>query len=367
MIRIKTYNFRQAFAKLLYLIMFLTILSLVLFFSIILMYFLKKEFEDSIVKNKMKDAQNVFSKSTYVNKILNDELSFFLNENKNVKNINELENLNNTNQILKEETKSDINFELKEIPKINYEIPQNFETTILENGKIEVGNTKISNYSNLELNLEELSKPLTLKVDSNTDFLIYHTHATECYTMENQEIENYRTTNSEYNMIAIGKTLESELKKREFSSLHDTILHDYPNYNGSYAHSLETVTKYIKSKNFDFVLDIHRDAISSDLTYGPICEIEGEKAAQLMFVVGTNASGLKHNEWMKNLKLALMIQNRANEMYPGLFRDINLSKSRYNQHVSNGALIIEVGTTGNTLEEAKNSMKYLANVIESFK
>ena len=61
------------------------------------------------------------------------------------------------------------------------------------------------------------------------------------------------------------------------------------------------------------------------------------------------------------------IQNRANEMYPGMFRDINLSSSRYNQHVSNGAFILEVGTTGNTIEEAKNSMKYFSNVIESFK
>ena len=86
-----------------------------------------------------------------------------------------------------------------------------------------------------------------------------------------------------------------------------------------------------------------------------------------MFVIGTNSSGLKHDEWMENLKLAIMIQNRAEEMYPGLFRELNLSKSRYNQHVSNGAMIIEVGATGNTLEEAKNSMKYLAAVLDSLK
>ena len=89
--------------------------------------------------------------------------------------------------------------------------------------------------------------------------------------------------------------------------------------------------------------------------------------AQLMFVVGTDGGGLEHPNWKQNLKVAVKIQEKANEMYPGLFRDMNLSKSRYNQHVSNGAFIIEVGTTGNTLEEAKNSMKYLANVIESFK
>lgn len=365
MIRIKTYNFRQAFEKLFYILMFWVLVILILFFTLIVAYFLKKEFEESLKRMNTEKTQTVFSKSMYINKILNDELSFFLNENNEIVNLQN--KLNDVEKLTQNSNQSMINFELKEIPKIIYEIPQKFETQILENGKVQVGNTKISNYSSLELSLEELANPISLKIDSQTDFLIYHTHATESYTIKNQEIENYRTTNSEYNMITVGKTLEKELEKREFSTLHDTILHDYPNYNGSYAHSLETVTKYMKSKNFDFVLDIHRDAISSDLTYGPICEIEGERVAQLMFVVGTNATGLKHDTWMKNLKLALMIQNRANEMYPGLFRDINLSKSRYNQHVSNGAFIIEVGTTGNTLDEAKNSMKYLANVIESFK
>ena len=365
MIRIKTYNFRQALEKTFYLLMILMILILILFFSLIVAYFLKDEFEENITKIETENIRTVFSKSMYIDKILNAELSFWSEEK--YKHDVPQSDLNNIGELIENSNQSSINFELKEIPKINYEIPKKFETKILENGKIEIGNTKISNYSKLELNLEELSKPVSMKIDAQTDFLIYHTHATESYTIENQEIENYRTTNSEYNMVAIGKELEKELKKRDFSLLHDTILHDYPNYNGSYAHSLETITKYIKSKNFDFVLDIHRDAISSDLTYGPICEINGEKAAQLMFVVGTNASGLKHDDWIKNLKIALMIQNRANEMYPGLFRDINLSKSRYNQHVSNGAFIIEVGTTGNTLDEAKNSMKYLANVIESFK
>lgn len=365
MIRIKTYNFRQAFEKLFYILMFLIFLILILFFTLIVAYFLKKEFEESLVKMNSEEAQTVFSKSMYMSKVLNNELSIFVNDNNKIMSIQS--DLNDTEELIQNLNQGIINFELREIPKIDYEIPKKFETKILENGKVEVGNTKISNYSNLELDLDALSKPISLQIDKQTDFLIYHTHATESYTIENQKIENYRTTNSEYNMVAVGKALEKELEKREFSSLHDTILHDYPNYNGSYAHSLETVTKYMKSKNFDFVLDIHRDAISSDLTYGPICEIEGESVAQLMFVIGTDASGLKHEEWMKNLKIALMIQNRANEMYPGLFRDINLSKSRYNQHVSNGAFIIEVGTTGNTLDEAKNSMKYLANIIESFR
>ena len=79
----------------------------------------------------------------------------------------------------------------------------------------------------------------------------------------------------------------------------------------------------------------------------------------MMFVVGTNGSGLEHPNWMENLKLALLIQNTAEEMYPGLFRDLNLAKYRYNQNVSEGALIIEVGATGNTLSDVKNAVKYI--------
>ena len=168
------------------------------------------------------------------------------------------------------------------------------------------------------------------------------------------------------NMVEVGKELAKQLEARGFEVTHDETLHDYPNYNGSYQASLQTVQTYAKKHNYDFILDIHRDALSSNLNYAPTIDISGEKAAQLMFVIGTDACGLKHDEWMENLKLAVMIQNRANEMYPGLFRNLNLSASRYNQHVSDGAFIVEVGATGNTLEEAKNAVSLLANVMDSF-
>lgn len=74
--------------------------------------------------------------------------------------------------------------------------------------------------------------------------------------------------------------------------------------------------------------------------------------------------GLEHANWNQNLKLAIRIQEKANQMYPGLFKPIVLRNSRYNQHVANGAAIIEVGATGNTVEQCNTSMKYLANVID---
>lgn len=168
-------------------------------------------------------------------------------------------------------------------------------------------------------------------------------------------------------LCLFGKIFANSLKEKGYEAIQDETVHDYPSYNGAYKASLATVEKRLNEKSYDFVIDIHRDAISSNYNFKPTVEINGESVAKLMFVIGTDASGLKHDEWMQNLKLAIMIQNRAEEMYPGLFRELNLSKSRYNQQVSEGAMIIEVGATGNSLEEAKNAMKYLAIVIDSLK
>lgn len=101
----------------------------------------------------------------------------------------------------------------------------------------------------------------------------------------------------------------------------------------------------------------------SDSNYAPKVKIGDEYVAQIMFVIGTNAGGLEHPNWVQNLKFAIKVQAKANELYPGLFKPINLTNSRYNQHTAKAANIIEVGATGNTLEECLASMKYLAKVL----
>ena len=97
--------------------------------------------------------------------------------------------------------------------------------------------------------------------------------------------------------------------------------------------------------------------------YGPKVKIGDEYVAQLMFVIGTGAGGLEHPNWLQNLKFAIKLQQKANELYPGLFRPILLNNYRYNQNLTTGSAIIEVGATANTLEECTASMKYLARVI----
>ena len=175
---------------------------------------------------------------------------------------------------------------------------------------------------------------------------------------------NYRTIDLNFSVARIGTELTNELKKKGFNVIHNKTYHDYPAYSGSYSRSLETIKNILQGTNIEFVLDIHRDAVGSSSKYAPSIKIGDKKVAQMMFVIGTDGGGLEHNNWQQNLKKAIKIQEKANEMYPNLFRPIIVRNSRYNQHLTTGSFLIEVGATGNTLDQAILSMKCLANIYE---
>lgn len=128
---------------------------------------------------------------------------------------------------------------------------------------------------------------------------------------------------------------------------------------------MDTVKSILnENQDIQIVIDLHRDAIGDGSSYGPTVKINGESVAQMMLVIGTDGGGLEHPNWKQNVKSAVKLQSKANEMYPGLFRPMIIRNSRYNQHVAPAAWIIEVGATGNTLDECMLSMQCLANVIE---
>lgn len=254
---------------------------------------------------------------------------------------------------------------------INTKIPENANTQVIEENNIKTTYTneyqgvQIKNSSKYNLTEEMLNSNIEL---SNTkDILIFHTHTCESYTpTENYNYTmtgNYRTTDLNYSVARVGTELQNFLEKYNFSVRHDTTYNDYPAYSGSYNRSLEVVENLLNQQSCDIVIDLHRDAVGSNSNYAPTVKIGDEYAAQLMFVIGTDGGGLEHQNWQENLKLAIKIQQKANEMYPGLFRPIILRNSRYNQHVAKGACIIEVGATGNTLEQCITSMKYLAQIF----
>lgn len=219
--------------------------------------------------------------------------------------------------------------------------------------------------SECDYNLESEITDLNAKYNKN-DILIFHTHTCESYTPTEQyqyeSTGNYRTTDLNYTVSRVGDELEKYLSNYGYNVVHDKSYHDYPAYNGSYNRSLITVKNLLnKYEGTDVVIDLHRDAIG-DNTYAPKIKIGDDYCARVMFVVGTDGGGLVHDNWRNNLKFAMKVVQKGNELYPGFFKPIIVRNSRYNHHLADAACIIEVGATGNTLEECLNSMKYLAKI-----
>ncbi len=233
----------------------------------------------------------------------------------------------------------------------------------------------IRNETDYGINIDEmLSSPLSFDMSGDgPKILIVHTHATESYSPEGASVysadKGDRSEDPAQNMIAVGNAMEEIFKKYGIDVLHDKTLHDKPSFNTSYANSLKTVNQYLaKYPSIRIVLDLHRDAFvyenGSKAKF--VTEIEGQKTAQLMLVVGTNGGGLDHPDWRENMKLALKLQNAIIDKYPNLMRGVNLRKERFNGHTTKGSMIIEVGSSGNTLAEAIRGAAYGAEEIAKF-
>lgn len=269
--------------------------------------------------------------------------------------------------INQEELTNEDKEELLEYTEVETEVQQ---TAVEEKYSSEIQNVKIKNTSDYEITEDLLNEIENNNHTYSRNVMIYHTHTCESYTQE-QGFEytasgNFRTTDLNFSVSRVGDELENNLKNLKFNVVHDKTYHDFPAYSGSYTRAYDTVENFVKeNQNYEIIFDIHRDAVGSDGSYAPTVKIGEEYAAQLMFVIGTDASGLEHPEWRQNLSFAIKVQKKANELYPGLFKPIMISNSRFNQNLGKGACIIEVGATGNTLQQAMNSMKYLSIVLDN--
>ena len=200
--------------------------------------------------------------------------------------------------------------------------------------------------------------------------LIIHSHSTEAYTQDDgliyDEIPSYRTLDESRNVIAVGKVLAARLQELGLAVIHDTGVYDYPDYNTSYYNSLQSITAWKeKYPSIQMVLDIHRDAVEDEDgdAVALLGQYQGQSLARLMLVVGTDEGGLTHPNWQENLANALKLQSVLQGQYPALCRKVDLRTERFNQHATPGSLLIEVGTNGNTLTQAKASAKLLADAI----
>ncbi len=229
----------------------------------------------------------------------------------------------------------------------------------------------INNETKYKLDVESLiNGKLPFETDTSPQVLIVHTHTTESYCPT--EKINYaftsedRTTDTNYNMVRIGREVADELKKRGIGVVHITDLYDYPEYDSSYSRSCKAIEQALEEyPGIKIVLDLHRDAITTEdgEKTKVVTNINGETTAQVMVVVGTDELGLKHDNWETNLKYAVNLQREFLKIGDNFARPINLRTSRFNGHTAPGAVIIEVGAAGNNIEEALASCKYIAEAV----
>ncbi len=204
--------------------------------------------------------------------------------------------------------------------------------------------------------------------DSKPTVLILHSHTSESY--ENTEgytpSDPYRTKDDRYNMVSIGKHLATCLEEKGITVIHDTTVHDYPSYNDAYRLSRQTVKKYLDEyPSIQLILDIHRDAYTdaSGKQASQTVNINGQESSRLMLVAGTDASGYTHTSWRENLSVAVKLQTVLEKEYPGLCRDVIMRTYYFNQDLSPGMLLIEVGTAGDTRQNALYAAELLADGI----
>ncbi|MCC5910323.1 MAG: stage II sporulation protein P [Clostridiaceae bacterium] len=221
--------------------------------------------------------------------------------------------------------------------------------------------------SDLSSVLKSVTKPEKVEFqEGKPHILIYHTHGTESYYPASEG--NYHTLRKEYSVITVAEIMAEELEKRGYNVIHDTTYHDYPSYSGSYSRSLETARKILKENpSIKVVLDVHRDGYDhietnpnrARLVSNNQATINDETSTKFQFVIGPAAPNRSEVETFANYVKAI-----SDSKYPGFSKPILVKPyGQFNQFLSNHYALLEVGSNANTIEEAKRSAVYLADVF----
>lgn len=214
-----------------------------------------------------------------------------------------------------------------------------------------------------------LTAPLSWDLkEEGPKVLILHTHGSESYkkTETYKESSAYRTKNTNYNVVSVGERIKEVLEAGGIGVVHDKTMHDVPSYNAAYENARQSMESYLKQyPSICLVLDIHRDSVENEDGEEMVFSVteDGNSIAQLMLVVGTDAGGLTHPHWPENMSLAVKLHAQLEKNTPGICRAISFRSQRFNQDLSPGALIVEVGATGNTRQEALAAAEKLAKAI----
>lgn len=243
--------------------------------------------------------------------------------------------------------------------------------TLVTYDNIEVQSKIPSSFYELNIeNLLEQKAELSIKDISEPTILVYHSHTTESYTLLDvgyyTESLDLRSDDNSKNMVRVGDELVKYLELQGFNVIHDTEIHD-ENYSGAYDSSRKTVEKYLEEyPSIEITIDVHRDDITYDnnTKVKPTVTVNGKKAARMMIISGAEYGSIKNfPNWEYNLRFNLAVQNKVEQMYKGLMRPVLFAERKYNMFETKNSFLLEVGTDGNTLDEACYSARLFATAL----
>ncbi len=235
--------------------------------------------------------------------------------------------------------------------------------------------TDLKNDTTFTVDMQAISKAAKLletqPVTEDPLVLIVHTHGTESFSAEGsicygEDFNNPRSENVSENIVAVGETLCEALNKKGIPTIHCETMHDKESYISAYQRSAESIRYYLeKYPSIQYVFDVHRDSlIRSDLTkLRPVTLRDGEPCAQLMMIVGSDEKGAGEYDWESNLVLAEAIQQHLCSDTLGVPRQLYLRGATYNQQYAKYGLLLEIGSCGNTLFEAKEAALAFADAF----
>ena len=213
-----------------------------------------------------------------------------------------------------------------------------------------------------------LKKDMTLNKSSEPQILIYHTHgATEGFVNER--------TGTTVSVIEIGKKLAEILEKEYgYSVIHDETPYDKVNgsidRNKAYNQSLEGMKNALeKYPSIQIMIDLHRDGVGSEDKRTTV--IDGKRTAKFMLFNGLsrnkegNIDYLYNPNLEGNLAFSLQLKLKAMELYPTITRPNYLKGYRYNLHLREKSLLIELGNQNNSSQEALNALEPMAEILDA--
>lgn len=261
-------------------------------------------------------------------------------------------------------------------PSQPQEVPEGYlpvteRTVTSDSGQVQGSSVTMNNVTDFAVDIDSLmSQPLAFTYQpGKIQVLIVHTHTTESYLQDDigsyAPDTSFRSFEEAEGVVAVGEVLAQQLTNAGIGVIHDRTVHDYPSYNGSYDNCKATIQKNLEQyPDICMVLDIHRDAMiaQNGTVYKTVTEYEGQKYAQVMMVMGSSGGGLQHDHWQDNLNMALHLQQALGSV-PNLARPVSLKNERYNQQLTRNSLLLEFGTCGNTVEEAKRSAEVVGQAL----